>query len=284
MKALALRDLTHATQLIRALDGALPAPRGGYALYLLSEREDGGGDALCALTGCEPRGLLDAAAALLSDLRVHPRCGGAGGARAARATLTLPDESARSLWVQEVREARALPDLLPLLPWPPGAPRLPARAPLLFWHQDRAAAAALALSALQLGDDRVDYAVLSPDGAGQEGGQEGGPGRERGRGGEALLVRLSEPSHYLVQRAVDDPRVTVYYEHQRGVYVEWGYDPPLPERLAGAPRPEGAPLLFMTRRAPLRALPTPLWRDVYERLQLDLPLSADDAWRAAPAE
>ncbi|MEM7386283.1 MAG: hypothetical protein AAF514_15180, partial [Verrucomicrobiota bacterium] len=111
----------------------------------------------------------------------------------------------------ETRFARTLVEFVNLKDWNAFRAEKAGKGPVFFWVRDQNCVATLVRDSLHLENDRIQYAGLDS------------------KEGKAMLLRIEQPSHFLVQRCLEDyaESISLFYRETDDVFVSWGLEHPL---------------------------------------------------------
>lgn len=159
--------------------------------------------------------------------------------------------------IQDVRRATALAPLVGLLPDPKTTTKANHA---IFWTASTSFLESLISDSLTLGNDRIQFATIAHEGK------------------NAILVRIEQPSFYLLQRTLEDhPEADVYYAIADGVYASWGQRHPLEDLWLHPDHHEQEEWLFF-QDSSYRAVTPPIWQDAYQLTELVFDFKTENVW------
>lgn len=160
--------------------------------------------------------------------------------------------------IQDVRRASALAPLVGLQP----DPKATAKANhAIFWTASSSFLETLVTDSLTLGNDRIQFATITHEGS------------------NAVLVRIEQPSFYLLQRTLEDhPEADVYYAAAEGIYVSWGQRHPLEDLWLQPDRGEEQEEWLFFHDCSYRAVTPPIWQDAYQLTDLVFQFKTENVW------
>ncbi len=127
---------------------------------------------------------------------------------------------------------------------------------LLFWLNDASLLAPLVTASLRLGNDRMRYADVRTQDE-----------------GTVTLLRIEEPSYFLIQQVIEDSRsVELYYPAAEDLYLPWGLAHPLAELWRQSEQQRQDAWILFRRDGSRHHVVPPRWHDVYDatRFTIDL--------------
>ncbi len=142
---------------------------------------------------------------------------------------------------------------------------------LLFWLRRDRQMAPLVTASLRLGNDRMRYAAVAGNGSDD---------------GAATVLRIEEPSYFLVQQVVEDlgREVELYYPAAEDLYLPWGLEHPLAELWRQSEHKRQDAWIFFRRDGSRRHVEPPRWRDVYDATRFEIDLGEQRPRPQAAAE
>lgn len=164
-----------------------------------------------------------------------------------------------ALYIVDKRQKTTLIELIDLKPWREEPQPL---GRLVFWLRDPSIMPWLVTTSLRLGNDRIQYAQL------------------KHAGKQALLLRIEEPSYYLIQWCEEHPTHTLdlYVPVTESLYVQWGFQHPLEDLwLRNQTNPERKWLFFQPEAKRQQVDPI-LWKDIYNTTEFSLDFPAASLW------
>lgn len=175
------------------------------------------------------------------------------------------DGQASPLVARDQRVAHSLFSLAALEPWRREPENLPH---LLFWLANAERMTDLVLDSLRLGNDRIRYAAVGEDGR------------------QGLIVRMEQPSYFLVQRVLEDhaDEVEIFYSAAPDLFLPWGYHHPLLDIWAPSEKRTNKNWVFFQANGNLCFVEPLRFEDVYDAAQIEIAFNEEKVFQQRTSE
>ena len=169
-----------------------------------------------------------------------------------------------SLRIRSQTKGRTLMDFITLTPWK--TPRPEARQTVVFWLHNADLLTRLVGDSMALKNDRIRYATVND-----------------GKRASSLLVRIEEPSVYLLQLCQEAfaKEITLYYPDSDGLFLPWGHDYPLIDLWSKHARQtpgDAGSWRFFDADGQVKSVAPVRWEDIYDATNFEFDASYHSNW------